>query len=286
MASLPSPKACLLTRARSAVFLAAVLVAACGGTAENSGSQGTGGSASGGFASGGSAAGGGGTGGAAIGGTSSGGASTGGGSVGGSGGAQITGACQVDSDCVAVMNTADPCYSGSCSAPIAASLPDVAQNNCLIPWAEREGDIPANCLSDADVGCPALCAIQPECVMPRCDAGTCTLDARYSPDECQSTADPCAQLDAERRATLEAARTCNAAIEIAQCTGTEVIAHECGCDILVNEAQPEKVAAARAARDAWEAAGCGPSACPAVECAPVTGGGCVAMSLGDFCVPN
>jgi hypothetical protein len=93
-------------------------------------------------------------------------------------------------------------------------------------------------------------------------------------------------LDAERRETLEAARTCNAAIDIDQCSGSEVIAHECGCDVLVNEAEPEKVAAARAARAAWEAAGCGPSACPAIECAPVAGGGCVAMSLGDFCVAN
>jgi hypothetical protein len=166
------------------------------------------------------------------------------------------------------------------------SLADVEQNHCLAPWAGSETTIPAGCEFAGEVECPASCAIQPTCATPRCDAGTCTLDVRYDSGPCEDPSDDCAQLDAERRETLQAARTCNAAIEIAQCTGSEVIAHECGCDVLVNEAQPEKVAAARAARAAWEAAGCGPSACPAVECAPVTGGGCVAMSLGDFCVAN
>ncbi len=287
-----SPSA-FAARCLGLVMGALFLSTACGGTAERSAPSGSGGTSSGGASTGGANTGGASSGGASGGGTSSGGTSSGGASSGGAssggavgnGGSQIVGACLVDSDCVAVVDAAAPCFSPYCSPPLAASHFDVGRNDCLVPWAEREGELPADCAFSGDIGCAEGCALQPECVVPRCPSGVCTLEVHYEPSECESPDVVCAQLDATRRQALAAARSCNAAIDIAQCSGSAVIAQECGCDVVVNETKPERVAAARAARDAWEAAGCAPTVC-AVDCAPITGGGCVPGALGDVCVAN
>ncbi len=261
---------------------------ACGGAAETGapGDGETGGAAVGGGASGGSAAAGGtSTGGTSFGGhPSTGGSSPGGGAVGGTG---AWGACLVNEDCVAVLNTASPCFSPYCSAPIAASQRDLARERCLVPWEERGGELPPNCGSEGELACPAVCALPPECVTPRCDAGACVLDVGYSAEECESPVDTCAELDAIRQSTLREARGCNAELDVVQCSGAAVIEDECGCEVLVNEAQPLLVDTARRALAAWQSHGCQPPPrCATAGCSSTEGGLCYTHDTGQYCTPD
>ncbi len=212
---------------------------ACGGSAYTSGGedQGSGGTrASGGSSSGGSSQG---TGGA------------------GTGGTQIIGQCRIDTDCVAVMDTRNPCYSPECSAPQAASKADVTVEHCLVLWEQRDAGTPAGCASDIDGECPASCALQPECITPRCEGGQCTLEVSYVPGSCQSE---CELLTAEANAAVAAAVACDPAVDSIQCNGSAVLTQDCVCPRVANEAHPELVEAAQKAINAREAA------CPLVPC--------------------
>ncbi|MBI4952651.1 MAG: hypothetical protein HY908_11505 [Myxococcales bacterium] len=72
-----------------------------------------------------------------------------------------------------------------------------------------------------------------------------------------------------------------------QCNGTAYVYDTCQCQILANETNPQAIAAALEAFDAWVAPGCGPWDCgfcplfgPGV-CVPTAGGGpCVLVTPG------
>jgi hypothetical protein len=221
-------------------------LAACGGTAFTSGGddQGSGSSS----ASGGSGAGG----------SSSGGSGQGAGGS-GTGGTHVLGQCRIDTDCVAVMDTRNPCYSPECSAPQAASKEDAAADHCLVLWEQRDAGAPADCATDIDGECPASCAVQPECITPRCESGKCSLEVSYVPGSCEPS--ECERLTAEADAAIAAAVACDPAVDSIQCNGSAVLTEACACPRIANEAHPELVEAAQKAINAREAA------CPPVPCA-------------------
>ncbi|MCC6525950.1 MAG: hypothetical protein IT373_25110 [Polyangiaceae bacterium] len=67
-----------------------------------------------------------------------------------------------------------------------------------------------------------------------------------------------------------------------QCTGTAYVYDTCQCQILANETNPQAIAAALEAFDAWVAPGCGPWDC---GFCPVFGpGACVPSGNGGHCV--
>ncbi len=219
-------------------------LAACGGTAYTSGDdQGSGGSSASGGSGGSSASGGSGQG-------------TGGS---GTGGTQILGQCRIDSDCVAVMDTRNPCYSPECSAPQAASKAEATADHCLVLWEQRAAGTPAGCATDLDGECPASCAVQPECITPRCESGQCTLEVSYVPGSCETS--DCERLTAEADAAIAAAVACDPAVDSIQCNGSAVLTETCACPRIANETHPELVEAAQKAINAREAA------CPLVPCA-------------------
>ncbi len=258
------------------------LTVACGGSVFTTEDDATGGGSAGGSHSGGAGAGGSGDGGSSsggtgAGGTSSGGASTGGSSsggasTGGSGGTPIVGDCNVDSDCVAVLDAAAPCYSPGCSSPEAASEQDVSRNHCLVLWENRSNPAPEDCASPDPGGCPELCAAEPTCVTPTCNGGTCELILGYSLEQCEIPPSDCSTLNEKRQAALDAARACNPDLDNIQCNATETVEDMCGCPVIVNETQPELVKTAREAREAW-AASC-TAACPLALCALPVAGAC------------
>lgn len=91
------------------------------------------------------------------------------------------------------------------------------------------------------------------------------------------TGGSCTALSAAVDQATAAAQACNPLLNIQQCDGSVIVNDKCGCpSLLLNEKQPDKVAAAKKAIDAWLKAGCGPLACGAA-CFPATSG---------FCQPN
>jgi hypothetical protein len=71
----------------------------------------------------------------------------------------------------------------------------------------------------------------------------------------------CKALGETMQATLTAAQQCSPLLGVEQCNGTAVGYDSCGCGVVLNDTQPDKVKAANDAYDAWVAAGCGPNAC-------------------------
>jgi hypothetical protein len=168
------------------------------------------------------------------------------------------------------LDAADPCYSPGCSSPVAASQQDVARNHCLVLWENRNTPPPEDCAPTEPVGCPELCAAQPTCVTPTCNAGTCELTLGYALEECEIPPADCDTLNEKRQAALDAARACNPNLDNIQCDASETVEDMCGCPVIVNETQPDLVKSAREARQTWSAQ-C-TAACPFALCAlPVAG---------------
>jgi hypothetical protein len=71
----------------------------------------------------------------------------------------------------------------------------------------------------------------------------------------------CQSLFATFQNALAEAVKCSPVLGVVQCSGSATLLDACGCTVVANETQPEKVKAAQAAYDAWVAAGCGPYAC-------------------------
>jgi hypothetical protein len=92
-----------------------------------------------------------------------------------------------------------------------------------------------------------------------------------------SSGDNCFALGEELDRTTSEAVGCNPTIDLLQCNGSELLFDRCGCkSVVANETKPELVQAARAAYDAWVAAGCGPFDC----------GGACASPMGGQCDPQ
>src|SRR5690606_15273953 len=83
----------------------------------------------------------------------------------------------------------------------------------------------------------------------------------------------CASLLAQMQATLDAAVTCSPQLPVVQCSGSATSYDACGCEVVLNETQSDKVKAAKDAYQAWADAGCGPYAC-GKPCALGTNGVC------------
>jgi hypothetical protein len=214
-----------------------------GGTIAGSGGSSTGGSVSGG--AGGLVTGSGGAGGLA--------------GSGGSGGIVYPpprGECTDHTQCVAVVDTADPCFSSDCGPPLAASRTDMANNPCLVPWEQRYEPVQSMCRSSEPVACPALCAVQPACIQTGCSSEQCQMELIYEITNCPNT--DCTQLNADRIAALDAARACSSAAD-GQCSADVTVPDACGCAVPVNPTSPDGVEQAQATYDAWVNAGCGPA---------------------------
>ncbi len=240
-----------------------------GGRSGASGGAGSGGESTGGLSSGGVSTGGSGAGGVVIG---VGGTSVGGFGAGGTGsGGGILGACNVNSDCVAVFDNSNSC---SCKYPFAASRADVAGNRCLVPWEERDSARPACSLPDPDEVCLELpCVPPPGCVNAWCNQGTCEVIDGYSPEEC-AVPDDCEELAERRRSTLDAARACDPTLSSISCDASQTVPDVCGCPVVVNERYPELVQAALAAADNWFNSSCPVAPCPPIACSVPTSGSC------------
>lgn len=234
------------------VLSLALSLLACGGTAVTSVGDGSGGSRSPG--SGASAS--------AAGGQAAGGAGVGGSGVGGSGASLVASDdCEVDDDCVVILNGRDPCASAVCSEPIAVSREAAALDQCLVPWEDRFYGVPWYCHPET-VECPAGCAEGSTCTRAYCASGTCRVTL-----ECPS----CDERLANFQSALAAAKVCDPTLSSVQCQSTETLIDECGCPVAVNQRDLAAVEAAQAARSAW-IDHCAGLACPEILC-PASGMG-------------
>ncbi|HTJ82166.1 MAG TPA: hypothetical protein VL400_10610 [Polyangiaceae bacterium] len=88
------------------------------------------------------------------------------------------------------------------------------------------------------------------------------------------TGSSCDVLLADLEDAQRAATTCDPLLSTPQCDGTAILDDTCACpSVLANEKQPDLVASAQAAYDAWVNQGCGPFECGAA-CFPAGPGFC------------
>jgi hypothetical protein len=194
-----------------------------------------------------------------------------------------TAECRDTSECVAVVDTSDPCFSADCSGPIAASLADMTNNPCLVLWEEREQPVEDACASSEPVTCPAVCAVQPACVDVSCSSNSCELELIENEANCPGTAD-CTQLNDERREALMNARECSTAVD-GECVGDPGLLDVCGCEVAVNHNRVEQIALAKSTYDAWSSAGCPPDLDCSTGCQS-TAFGASCGTLGSMCIWN
>lgn len=99
-----------------------------------------------------------------------------------------------------------------------------------------------------------------------------TTGTSISTNATTGTGKSCTVLKAELDAANAGAQACNPALSSIQCDGSQILVDPCGCSsLLANEKEPAKIAAAKAANQAWLDAGCGPLDC---------GGGCFPVGPG------
>ncbi len=275
---------------RTASFVGvAAAFSACGGNAfkneddpsgSNGGSGGganSGGASSGGLGSGASASGGS-TGGAGTGATSAAGGTGASSATGGQGaGGVILGSCSVDDECRAVVDFSDTC---GCRYPFAASVTDIANNPCLVPWGHHNEPTPAGCVPREEQVCPEIaCQPWPGCAGASCVAGTCSLHDGNE-GECRIPAEECLLLLERYRNAIEAARACDPASSSISCNGAAGVSNECGCPVILNEQNPHLVEAAHELRNEWDSSGCAEvTACPPIACAPPDVGTCTSEGV-------
>ncbi len=252
----------MLWFSRSAV-LSILILTACGGTAEDDDSGSTGGNS----------------------------AASGGGSGDGDGDGGST-SCNVDSDCVAASHTDSACFAPGCELPLAASLAQIEADECLVAWSGTEPPARTDACtpSTSSSPCPAACALPPTCVLPYCDTGSCQLVIQQDGANCEKpkgtggapSGNDCEALDTQREAALKIARECLTTGIVAECTAGESVLNECGCEVVINDNQPQKVAAAQAAYDAWNAKCEPPDKCALLDCVSASGSGeCSSEDGGD-----
>ncbi len=201
----------------------------------------------------------------------------GGSDSGGSGGTASRAECTRNDDCVAAANFDDPCFTPSCSSPVARREDDVATDPCLVPWDDRAEPVPEQC-GQGEVACPAICAEQPACIAPRCDDGVCKLALGYDALECDaiggtggSLSADCSALLADLDEAIREARVCTPGGIVPECDGSTLLTTECGCKVLGNENLPERVVQAEAALEAFEESCDEPAHCQVTIC-PLTMG--------------
>jgi len=84
------------------------------------------------------------------------------------------------------------------------------------------------------------------------------------------TVDPCQVLEEQLGVALRLAQACNPMINAIQCSGDTVVYDTCGCEVVANDHAVSEAEDARAAYDAWVAAGCGPHLCASCPPGPDT----------------
>jgi hypothetical protein len=151
----------------------------------------------------------------------------------------------------------------------------MANNACLVSWEHYDAPTPAGCVPRRDQACPDI-ACQPwtGCAGATCIEGTCSLHDGYE-GECRIPSDECPALLERFRSAIEAARACDPTLSSISCNGAAGVSNECGCDVILNERNPELVEAAHELRNEWDSSGCAEvTACPPIACAPVEFGTC------------
>ncbi len=208
------------------------------------------------------------------------------GSLGGTGGSTVSSVvekCAVDSDCVAVLDYREgfQCYS-----PRAASLADLANDRCLVPWNPSNPRCPlvtppTDCpggLILVNHSCPAFCQFA------ICTGGTCTLGSDFStPSRCAEVdagAPPdCNALRAAYLAALADVQTCDPAKTPTSCF--DAFYDGCGCPAAADLASP-RADVLQCALDALQQARCGfgncGAPCPSGSATPA----CTANTTGTL----
>jgi hypothetical protein len=184
----------------------------------------------------------------------------------------------VDADCRAVI---DPTNSCDCGYPFAASVVDLENNPCLIPWGQRDELVPPECLPRPgqvclDIPCPAW----PGCAGAACVEGKCNLHDGYE-GECTVAPEECPAVFERLQNAIDAALLCDPTISSISCSGAAGVRDQCGCPIILNERNPDLLQLAHDARNALDASGC-VIACPPVACPQPTSGTC---SSDGVCAP-
>jgi len=104
--------------------------------------------------------------------SNSGGSSSSGGANQGTGGA-FDPSCEQGDSCMPAANFYDECFDPACSSPVGARSSEVEMDPCLVPWEERQTQIPEDCPAfERDMNCPGICEVQPPCFEAHCDGGT------------------------------------------------------------------------------------------------------------------
>jgi hypothetical protein len=222
-------------------------------------------------------------------GTTGSGGSTSGGSGGGGGYQPPDQSCEDVSDCVAVVDTGDPCYASGCAVPIAVSRSALAKDPCLVEYRDGTETRPDDCEPRGDptiILCPLACALPPSCVELDCSAGgQCELEPIYDPASCESGGSgggpipgECESLEADLLEAFTAATACSPALTVEQCSVDVTVFDTCGCTVPANLDDEGAASRARAAYQEWVAAECGPYLC-IVECMEGTAATC--SPVGD-----
>jgi hypothetical protein len=85
---------------------------------------------------------------------------------------------------------------------------------------------------------------------------------------------PCDLLTDELETAIDHARACSPLEPVVQCDGSAILLDLCGCpSVVANEHNQLEINDARAAYEAWVAAGCGPYECES----------CTPAKMGGFC---
>jgi hypothetical protein len=190
----------------------------------------------------------------------------------------IQGACSVDDECVAVLNTHT--LPGNCFSPSAASQSEVRQDDCLVPWLPNPRcslpPLNASCLPPDQPPVTHPCLPVPACAPIHCVAGKCAIDF-VSACPAEPTAPDCETLRTEFVALLERARQCDPAEAPPHCNGN--LADTCGCE-LPYDTSGALGQAVFCAFDAWRSAGCHIVDCDKTCIKPVASGAVCQPSPG------
>lgn len=182
-------------------------------------------------------------------------------------------ACVSDDDCVLAAETDAPCYSPTCSTPIAALRSDLASDPCLVEWGDGEaGPSPTfECQFQGEIACLAVCAQPPACTAAYCTAhGTCALRTGDHPNACENGVGDatCDELEDIFDQALARAQTCLAGgvAETDECDEALTVVDLCGCPHAVSSDHPVDAGDALGAQVAYNAQCKTPERCALVDC--------------------
>lgn len=185
--------------------------------------------------------------------------------------------CVSNDDCVVAAQTDAPCYSASCSAPVAALRSDLESDPCLVEWGDGEtGPNPTfECQFQGEIACPAVCAQPAACTAAYCtEHGTCALRTSDVPRACELNVDDatCDELDDIFDQALQRASSCLAGgvVETDECDEALTVEDLCGCPHAVSSDHPIDIGDAISAQVAFNAQCEAPEICALLDCIVAT----------------